>query len=108
MRLGLERRRDAHEAAELRVTLGQFAGAYGRVRRVDPLPGTVMEPGSCALTVQDPDSGSHLVYVAGVQDHEGFLDITSYPRAGDYGWPRSLREANVRIAADGTLDPLSR
>ena len=90
-------------AAELRVTLGQFEGALARVSRVDPLPGTVMAPDSCALTVYDASSDTHAVFVSGVKDQDGYLDLTSYPRASTYGWPKTARQANVTVRSDGTL-----
>ena len=68
-------------AAQLRVTLGQFEGALAKVGRVAPLPGTVMAPDSCALTVYDPGSDTRAVFVSGVKDQVGYLDVTSYPRA---------------------------
>ncbi|MEJ7891104.1 MAG: DUF2510 domain-containing protein [Solirubrobacteraceae bacterium] len=90
-------------AAELRVTLGQFTGAYARVGRVDPLPGTLMAPDSCALTVYDPATDTNAVFVSGVKDQLGYMDVTSYPRAKSYGWPKSERQANVAIREDGAI-----
>lgn len=94
-------------AAQLRVTLGQFTGAHARVQRVQPLPGTLMGADSCALTVYDPATDTNAVFVSGVQDQIGYIDVTSYPRAGkQYGWPRSEKEANVAIGEDGTISAL--
>lgn len=91
------------DAAQLRVTLGQFTGALARVRRVSPLPGTLMQPSSCGLTVYDPATDAHAVFVAGVKDQIGYLDVTAYPRASQYGWPATGSQANVIIGADGSL-----
>ncbi len=93
-------------AAQLRVTLGQFEGAYAKVGRVAPLPGTVMAADSCALTVYDPGTDTRAVFVSGVQDQVGYIDVTSYPRASQYGAPRSARDANVSIGPDGSLRAL--
>ncbi|MEA2123326.1 MAG: hypothetical protein QOI80_108 [Solirubrobacteraceae bacterium] len=93
-------------AAQLRVTLGQFEGALARVGPVDPLPGTVMAAGSCALSVYDPATDTHAIFVSGVQDTVGYLDVTSYPRAKTYGWPKTTRQANVTIRSDGSLRSL--
>jgi len=76
------------------------------VRRVSPLPGTLMAPDSCALTVYEPSSDTHATFVAGVEDQLGYLDVTSYPRAESYGWPKTSREANVTIREDGSLRAL--
>ena len=91
---------------ELRVTLGQFQGALAQVARVKPLPGTVMAADSCALTVYDPASDTRAVFVSGVQDQTGYIDVTSYPRASQYGAPRTKRQANVSIRPDGSLRSL--
>lgn len=92
---------------ELRVTLGQFEGALAQVAQVTPLPGTVMAPDSCALTVYDPASETSAVFVSGVEDQVGYLDVTSYPRAvKQYGAPRNAGQANVAIRADGSLRAL--
>ncbi len=92
------------EAADLRVTLGQFTGAYARVGRVAPLAGTLMAPDSCALVVHDPATDTDAVFVSGVEDHLGYLDVTSYPRAlKQYETPKSAKAANVAIRADGTI-----
>jgi hypothetical protein len=93
-------------AAQLRVTLGQFEGALARVSQVAPLPGTVMAPNSCALTVYDPATDTHAVFVAGVRDQIGYMDVTSYPRAEQYGWPKAQRDANVGIRSDGSIRAL--
>lgn len=91
-------------AVDLRVTLGQFTGAYAHVGRVTPLPGTLMAPDSCALTVHDPATDTDAVFVAGVQDQVGYIDVTAYPRAlKHYATPKSARAANVLISADGTI-----
>ena len=90
-------------AAQLRVTLGQFEGALAKVGPVKPLPGTVMAADSCALTVYDPGTDTHATFLAGVKDTVGYQDATSYPRASTYGWPKTAREANVSITADGTI-----
>jgi hypothetical protein len=94
--------------AELRVTLGQFTGALGRIGRVDPLPGTLMGKHPCALTVYDRGTGAHAIFVSGVKDHPGYMDVTSYPRAARYGWPKTADEANVRIQPDGGIRALDR
>src|SRR4051794_14490670 len=99
---------DSTDAAQLRVTLGQFAGAPAKVSRVAPLPGTLMQPSSCALTVFDPGTGAHAIFVAGVRDRDGYLDVTSYPRASQYGWPKTRAQANVAIQPDGTLEAIVR
>ena len=99
---------DTAEAADLRVTVGQFSDAYARVSRVDPLPGTVMQPNSCAVTLYQPDTDTHLIALAGVQDEVGYIDATTYPRAAQLGWPRSANEANVQVQPDGTLRALRR
>ncbi len=91
------------DAAQLRVTLGQFEGALARVERVALLPGTLMQPDSCGLTVYDPSSDTHAVFVAGVKNQLGYLDVTAYPRSARYGWPRSASEANVTIRPDGSI-----
>jgi hypothetical protein len=93
-------------AAQLRVTLGQFEGALARVGRVSPLPGTIMAPDSCALTVYDPATDTHAVFVAGVKGQDGYLDVTSYPRAKTYGWPQTASRANVTIGPDGSIRAL--
>ena len=93
-------------AAELRVTLGQFTGAHARIARVNPLPGTLMAPDSCALTVYDPATDTNAVFVSGVEDQLGYMDVTTYPRAETYGWPKSERQANVSIRADGSISAL--
>lgn len=93
-------------AAQLRVTLGQFQGANAKIARVAPLPGTVMAPDSCALTVYDPATDTRAVFVSGVRDQVGYLDVTSYPRAAQYGAPRSADQANVAIKADGSIRAL--
>lgn len=90
-------------AAQLRVTLGQFQGAYAKVGRVAPLPGTVMAPDSCALTVYDPGTDTRAVFVSGVESQVGYIDVTSYPRASEYGAPRTARQANVAIRPDGSI-----
>ena len=91
-------------AVDLRVTLGQFTGAYAHVGRVTPLPGTLMAPDSCALTVHDPATDTDAVFVSGVKDQVGYIDVTAYPRAlKHYGTPKSARAANVSIGADGTI-----
>jgi hypothetical protein len=90
-------------ASQLRVTLGQFEGAFARIGRVAPLPGTVMAPDSCALSVYDPSTDTHAIFVSGVKDTVGYVDVTAYPRAESYGWPRSLRDANVTIRSDGSI-----
>ncbi len=92
------------DAAQQRVTLGQFAGAYARMGRVAPLPGTLMDPQSCGLTVYDPSADTNVVFVSGVKDKVGYLDVTGYPRATrQYGWPKSEAQANVTIREDGSL-----
>ncbi len=90
-------------ASQSRVTLGQFEGAFARVSQVAPLPGTVMAPNSCALTVYDGATDTHAIFVAGVQDQIGYIDVTSYPRAERYGWPKHAEDANVTIRTDGTI-----
>jgi hypothetical protein len=99
---------ESTDAAPLRVTLGQFAGAPAKVSRVAPLPGTLMQPDSCALTVFDPGTGAHAIFVAGVRDRDGYLDVTSYPRASQYGWPKTRAQGNVTIQPDGTLEAIVR
>ena len=99
---------DTADAADLRVTVGQFSDAYARVSRVAPLPGTVMQPNSCALTLYQPDTDTHLIAIAGVQDEIGYIDATTYPRAAQLGWPRTARDANVEVQPDGTLRALRR
>jgi hypothetical protein len=94
---------ESTDAAQLRVTLGQFAGAPARISRVAPLPGTLMQPNACALSVYDPGTGTHAIFVAGVKDQPGYLDVTTYPRAAKYGWPQTARQGNVQIQPDGTL-----
>ncbi len=92
------------DAAQQRVTLGQFSGAYAHVARVAPLRGTLMDPESCGLTVYDPSADTHAVFVSGVKDHVGYMDVTAYPRAArQYGWPKSQTQANVIIQDDGSL-----
>ena len=91
------------DAAQLRVTLGQFSGALARVSRVKPLPGTLMEANSCGLTVYDPATDAHGVFVSGVKDQVGYLDVTAYPRAKQYGRPATDSQANVIIREDGSL-----
>jgi hypothetical protein len=93
-------------AAQLRVTVGQFEGALARVAAVKPLPGTVMAPDSCALSVYDPSTDTHAIFVAGVKDTIGYMDLTAYPRASKYGWPKNARQANVTIRADGSIRAL--
>ena len=93
-------------AAQLRVTLGQFSGALAKVQRVAPLPGTLMAADSCALTVYDPGTETNAIFVSGVKDQVGYIDVTSYPRAKRYGWPQSEKEANVTIREDGTISAL--
>jgi hypothetical protein len=95
-------------AADLRVTVGQFADSYARVGRVQPLPGTLMQPDSCALTIYQPDTDTHLILIAGVKDQVGYVDATTYPRAAQLGWPRSASESNVTIKPDGTLRGIRR
>ena len=46
-------------------------GRPAQVARVKPLPGTVMAPDSCALTVYDPASDTRAVFVSGVKDQIG-------------------------------------
>ena len=104
--LGTWNRTDTGDAAQLRVTLGQLTGAYARVQRVAPLPGTLMTDNACAVEVYDPASDAHAIFVAGVQGELGYVDVTSYPRAARYGWPTSAAQANVRILGDGTLRAL--
>jgi hypothetical protein len=99
---------DTTDAAQQRVTLGQLAGAYARVRLVDPLPGTTMAPHSCSLAVYDPGTDAHAIFVTGVQDQVGYMDITSYPKAARYGWPASRADANVVIRKDGTISAITR
>jgi hypothetical protein len=99
---------DTAQAADLRVTVGQFDGAYGRISRVDPLPGTLMQPSSCALTLYQPDTDTHLILVAGVKDQIGYVDATTYPRAATLGWPKSAKQSNVRVRPDGTLRAIQR
>jgi hypothetical protein len=93
-------------ATQLRVTLGQFEGALARVSQVAPLPGTVMAPDSCALTVYDGATDTHAIFIAGVKDQVGYMDVTSYPRAERYGWPKTASDANVSIRSDGTISGL--
>jgi hypothetical protein len=93
-------------AGQLRVTVGQFEGALARVSQVAPLPGTVMAPNSCALTVYDPATDTHAIFVAGVKDQIGYIDVTSYPRAERYGWPKTTGDANVTIRPDGSIRAL--
>ena len=91
-------------AAQLRVTLGQFEGALAKVGPVAPLAGTTMAPDSCALTVYDPGSDTRAVFVSGVKDQVGYLDVTTYPRAvKQYVAPQNARQANVSIRPDGSL-----
>jgi hypothetical protein len=98
---------DSQSAAQLRVTLGQFTGALAQVSRVAPMPGTLMQPNSCGLTVYDPGTDTSAVFVAGVKDQIGYLDVTAYPRAGKtYGFPTSEKQANVTIEPDGTIRAL--
>ncbi|MEA2169859.1 MAG: hypothetical protein QOF76_3159 [Solirubrobacteraceae bacterium] len=95
---------DSAAASSQRITLGQFAGALARVGHVDPLAGTLMQPDSCGLTVYQPGTDTSAVFVAGVKDQVGYLDVTAYPRAAkQYGWPKTPAQANVSIQADGTL-----
>jgi hypothetical protein len=91
------------EAAQLRVTLGQFSGALARVQRVAPLGGTLVKDNSCALTVYDPGNDAHAIFLAGVQGSDDFMDVTSYPRATKYGWPKGEAEANVSVEPDGSI-----
>ena len=91
------------EAAQLRVTLGQFSGALARVQRVSALGGTLVRDNSCALTVYDPGADTHAIYLAGVQNSDDYMDVTSYPRAEQYGWPTSAKQANVRVRPDGSI-----
>jgi len=93
----------SRDAAQLRVTLGQFSGALARVSRVKPLPGTLMEANGCGLTVYDPATDAHGVFVSGVKDQVGYLDVTAYPRAKQYGRPATDSQANVIIREDGSL-----
>jgi hypothetical protein len=93
----------AEDAADLRVTLGQFAGAAARVSRVKPLPGTLMQANACALAVYDRKNSTQAMFVNGVQGHDGWLDITAYPRAATYGWPATAADGNVVVRTDGTL-----
>lgn len=93
-------------AAQLRVTLGQFSGALAHVGQVAPLSGTMMQPNSCALTVNDPGTGTRAIFIAGLKDEVGYIDATSYPRAKVYGWPKTTRDANVAIRSDGAIEGL--
>jgi hypothetical protein len=90
-------------AAQLRVTVGQFEGALARVAPVKPLPNTVMAADSCALTVYDPSLDTHAIFVSGVEDTIGYVDVTSYPRASTYGWPKNEGQTNVAIRPDGSI-----
>jgi hypothetical protein len=94
---------DSKSAADLRVTVGQFEDAYARVKRVDPIPGTIMAPNSCALAIFEPGTETHMILVSGVKDQAGYVDATTYPRAIQLGWPTTQDQANVEIRADGTL-----
>jgi hypothetical protein len=67
-----------------------------------------MQPGSCALTVYQSDTDTHAIFVSGVKDHVGYMDVTGYPRAARYGWPKSTDEANVSIQEDGTIRAIER
>ena len=100
---------DTPEAGALRDTARQFrGGAFARVVRVAPLPGTLMQPGSCAFEAYDPETDTHMIAVAGVKDQVGYLDVTAYPRASAYGWPTSKSQSNVRVAVDGGLRAILR
>jgi Protein of unknown function (DUF2510) len=99
---------DTADAVNLRRQAGQFNGSYARLVRVAPIPGTLMQPGSCALEAYQPETDTHLIAVAGVKDQLGYLDVTAYPRAASLGWPTSAKQANVRISADGSLRAIVR
>jgi hypothetical protein len=62
-----------------------------------------MAPNSCALRVYDGATDTHAIFVAGVKDQIGYMDVTSYPRAERYGWPKTAEDANVSIRSDGTI-----
>jgi hypothetical protein len=94
---------DTRDAADLRVTVGQFEDAYARVKRVDPIPGTIMAANSCALAIFEPGTETHMILVSGVKDKAGYVDATTYPRAVQLGWPTTQSQANVEIQPDGTL-----
>jgi hypothetical protein len=99
---------DTQAAVQLRVTLGQFQGAYAAVKRVQPLGGTVMTPDSCALSVYDPGQDTHAIFVDGVKGKDGYIDITGYPRAAQLGWPKTAKGANVAIQKDGSVTAIKR
>jgi hypothetical protein len=96
------------QAADLRAAVASFEPTHARVARVEPLPGTLMQPGSCALTLYQADTGEHMTLIAGVKDQIGYIDATTYPRAAQLGWPQSKGQANVRVTRQGTIRALPR
>jgi len=67
-----------------------------------------MQPGSCALTLYQPDTDTHMTLIAGVKDQIGYVDATTYPRAAQLGWPKSQAEANVTVGDNGELRAIRR